>query len=310
MSNIQFDAPSAPPTSGSGSAPYTRFIKYRAGKTAAGYADIATPERAKAGFSYYDKERKETVKIGEFTACVVAVLAGVTGTVQNGDYYENYYSNLIVDTRTQRLNVRQNGVDRVLHSGLYKDIKPDLPQGVGYTQFLICYIPENKEVWAIELSTGLTTAIQTAIARACNVPASKISLFGLCELTTRFWALKFNADFVKVTKEGADYAGQGDMFFMPRISVFEVSIAKNAETCQMLASISNEVSAFVDAGQAKLNAGAVQNIEPTVATPTRTDARAAMGQNPAVSAPMPPHEPINMNVTANHRLEPEEDLPF
>lgn len=310
MSNIQFDAPSAPPASGNSTAPYTRFLKYKSGKTPENFAPLATPEMAKAGFSYYDKEAKAAVKVENFTACIVAVLSGVTGTVRDGEYYNNYYSNLISDTRTQRLNVRQNGVEKVMHSGIYKDIKPDLPQGVGYTQFLICYIPEHKDVWAIELTSGLATAIQAAIARACNVPVSKISMFNLCELTSRFWALKFNADFVKVGKEGHPHDGKGEMYFMPRIDVFEISAAKNAETCEMLASTAQEVSDFILAGQAKLSAGdSVARPEPAIAAPTRTEYRSSMEANPAVFAPFPTQEPINMNITANHGA-PDDTLPF
>lgn len=230
-------------------APYTKFFNYKSGKTPEAFAANASPEQVKAGFSYYDKEAKQVVQLSEFTGCVVAVLSGVTGTVKEGDYYQNYYSNLIFDTRSEFLSVRCFGVDRPLFSGLYKDIKPNLPQGVGYAQFLICYIPQTQETVALELTTGLQMAIVRAISEATQTPAKKINLFNLCELTTKFWCFQFTREFEKRTKDGEPYAGKGEMYFIPKINVFVVKSDKHPDLVGMLNTIAGEVRDFVSNSQ-------------------------------------------------------------
>ena len=233
----------APPSSASGSSPYDRYIDYRPGKTAPGYVDIATPERAKAGFSYWDKDLKEIVKVPEFTATVIGILSSVSGAPKDSEgRYWNYESNRVLDLRQDTIVVRLKGAQGVVARGIYKkDFWPlpkkgeqpvegrnYLPEGVGYQMSLAVFCKEAKEIWVLDVSTTLQTAIINAIAKACNVPAKKVSLFNLCTLSTRFWTLKFGPDFEQKDVKGEPYSGQGDMFFLPQITVSTVEADNTA----------------------------------------------------------------------------------
>ena len=233
----------APPSSASGTSPYERYIDYRPGKTAPGYVDIATPERAKAGFSYWDKDQKETVKVPEFTATVIGVLASVSGATKDSDgRYWNYGSNYVFDSRQDTMVVRLKGAKEVTAQGIYKkefwplpkqgeqpvEGRNYLPEGVGYQMSLAVFCKEAKEIWVLEISATLQTAIINAIAQACNIPAKKVSLFNLCTLSTRFWTLKFGPGFEQKNVKGEPYSGHGDMFFLPQITVSTVEADNTA----------------------------------------------------------------------------------
>ena len=262
MSEFQYEQPTEAPTSQS-SAPYTKYLQYKSGKTPAGFAKAATPDQVNAGFSFYDKEAKQSVKVENFTACVVAVLSGVSGTVKDGDYYNRYYSNLIFDTRTDLLSVRMFGIDKVQFSGKYADFKNALPQGVGYTLFFVAYIPELKEVVAIELTTGLQSAIVRAIAEQTGAQQSKIKLFNLNDLSTKFWCFRFSGEFEKRDNKGNDWSGTGEMYFMPKIQVLTLTTQKAAQQVEFLSGIADEVRDYVSTIQGKLR-GATTQQEPTM----------------------------------------------
>lgn len=301
MADIQFDTPTEAPTASSG-APYTRFLNYKSGKTPEAFALSALPEQVKAGFSYYDKEAKQAVKVENFTACVVAVLSGVTGTVKNGEYYDNYYSNFVFDTRTELIKVRQFGIEKVLFSGLYRDFKDALPQGVGYSQFLIAYIPELKEVVSIELTAGLSAAIQRAIAETTNTAAKKVNLFHLCDISTKFWCFKFGSEFAKRDKEGKDYSGKGEMYFMPKIQVFVVSSEKNPQFVADLDSMAVEVREYVSEGQRIMR----NKPEPPAGYDANNAQHSADPFNTADAVPFPERDLTDYETTA----KPEDPLPF
>lgn len=213
------EAPTAPPPSSTKSYPWAHRVNYKSGKTPAGFATKAMPEDVKAGFSYFDNEAKQNVTFGTFNAVVVASLAGVAGVSKDGDKYYNYYSNLVDDTRTDLLEVRMQGIAQPIASGLYSQIKQALPMGVGYTQVLICYVPEHKMFVALNLTVGLQHHLKAAIASATSTPVSKVNLFGLCELTSQYWGFRFTGGFQKVDKEGKAWTA-GEMYFMPECSAF------------------------------------------------------------------------------------------
>lgn len=292
MNDISFEQPTEAPVAAN-TAPYVRYIQYKSGKTPEAFAKNAKPEDVKAGFSYYDKEAGQSVRLDKFTACVVAVVSGVTGTVRNGDYYDNYFSNYVFDTRIQVLNVRQRGIQKVLYSGLYNDIKGGFPQGVGYTQFLIAYIVETKEVVSIELTTGLSAAIQRCIAETTGTSAKKVNLFHLCDLSTQFWCFSFLPEFEKRNKEGEAYAGKGEMYFMPKIQAFVVRAEKSPESVEMLNSIAYEVRMYIDATQERIKA--------------KTDNEEQEGQTP-VSEPQPLQQKPVTRGNASEAPFPPEDI--
>lgn len=215
--------PTTPPPAPKKSYPWNKRISYKSGKVAQAFAGKAVPEDVKAGFSYYDSDIKTNVSLESFRAVVVASLCGIAGVTKDGDRYLNYYSNLVNDTRSDLLEVRCQGIDRALHTGLYSDIKHDVPQGVGYTQVLICFIPEYDQFMSVNLTVGLQHHLKKAIATATNTPVKKINLFGLCDLTSQYWGFRFTGEFSKVDKDGAAWSGQGEMYFMPECDAFVVN---------------------------------------------------------------------------------------
>ena len=228
-------------------APWSKRIEYRSGKTPEGFAEAALPEQVKAGFTYYDKEHKATFQVTGFTASIVAILSGVSGTVPNGQRYDNYYSSLVADTRSQKLAVfLGSGDSRVtVAKGIYNDFKASLPLGVGYMKFAVVYIHETNECALMELTASFENAIKEAIAEHTGQNPAKINLFNLFELSTKYWAVRFAGQFTKRTREGGAWTGKGDMFFYPRLQAGVVL----TEKFPVLSDISNQVSQYVDAGQ-------------------------------------------------------------
>lgn len=292
MSNIQFDSPTAPPPSTSSECPWAFRVQHKSDTVAASFADMATPEQAKACISYYDKNRAEgdrVVKLSKFTAIVVATLSGVNGTTKVGDTYINYYSSLVQDTRTDRMNVWMSGLDRPVFAGLYADIKPSLPQGVSYHQALICFVPELDRLVALNLSFGLQMHLKHAIANAAGGKPEKINLFSLCELATQYWAFKFDGTFEKKNKNGEPWAS-GEMRFQPKATA--VVINQKPETqgwFDKLDALRNDVNEYLDFSQKKANEyranqNAPQTQEPSAPAPQRMDSY---------------NEPVNRNVTPN-----------
>ena len=214
----------APPPSQKKSYPWEHRVNYRSGKVAAAFAAKAVPEDVKAGFAYYDNDEKKNVQMHSFRAIIVASLSGISGVTKDaGDHYTNYWSNLVNDTRDEALEVRAQGIDRALFTGFYADIKPSLPQGVGYSQVLIAYIPEAKAFMSLNLTMGLQNHLKNSIANATGAPPKKISLFSLCDLSSQYWGFKFTGSFTKVDKDGFTYAGSGDMYFMPEVEAFVIN---------------------------------------------------------------------------------------
>lgn len=218
--NDFFETPTAEDApKGSASYPWTKFVEYKSGKTPQGFANAATPDQVNAGFSYYDKEKAETVHISKMAASIIAVLSGVQGTVPDGTRYLNYYSNLVQDTRTQMIDVRlgygENSV--VIASGIYNEFKVTLPQGVGYSKYAILYLHDTQDCVAVRLTAGLETALQEAIAAETKQKPNRVNLFDIFQITGRFWAFRFSGVFAKRTKDGEEWAGHGDMFFYPEL---------------------------------------------------------------------------------------------
>ena len=232
-------------------APWVKRIQYKSGKTPEGFADAALPEQVKAGFGYYDKEQQANFAIHGFTASIVAVLSGVSGTVPNGTRYDNYWSSLVQDTRSQKLAVfLGSGDSRVtVASGIYNDFKAGLPDGVGYMKYAVVYIHETKECALMQLTASFEGAIKEAIATKTGQNPAKINLFNLFELSTKFWAVRFSGEFTKRNRDGVAWNKKGDMFFYPLLDAGVVL----AEKFPVLAEISAQVDAYIRAGQEFFN---------------------------------------------------------
>lgn len=277
------------------SAPWAKKIMYKSGKTPEGFAETAQPVQVKAGFSYYDKEQRAEVRVQGFTASIVAMLSGVSGTVPNGQRYDNYWSSLVQDTRMQKLSVFLGGGDNrvTIASGIYNDFKAGLPDGVGYAKFAVCYLHEMGECALIELSAALENSLKEAIANQTGQNPARINLFNLFDLSTKFWAVRFSGKFTKRTREGGAWSGKGDMFFYPTLEAGVVL----TEKFPVLSEISEQVTAYVDAGQKYFSAGnkpGQQEQQPEYTAPP-----------PAQAAPSDPFFPTEEPATAE-----TEDLPF
>jgi len=207
------------------SRPYTGYLEYRSGKTPASFAAQATPDQVSAGFSYYDKDANSRIGLTAFRAIIVGQAFGVAGVTKLGDRFTNYYSNLVADTRTDPMRVFIRGINFPQYSGLYKDIKPALPQGVGFQHYLYVYIPELDDMKLISLTMALSEHIRSSIADSAsralgkNVPPSRVNMFGLCELSSAYYMLKFTGNFVKKNKENQLWNNNGEMYFLPELQV-------------------------------------------------------------------------------------------
>jgi len=313
MSN-PFEQPTAPPPSSNLESPWRFRLEYKSGKVPEGFAPSATPEQAKSGMSYYDKDLPEgqrMVKLGKFTAIILSSLSGVKGATKEGESLVNYYSNLVRNTQEDELQVWRSGVDRPLYSGLYKSFKADLPQGVNYAQVLIAYIPEIQETVAMYLTVGLQQQIKSAIAAATNTKANKINLFSLNDLSSQFWAFQFSGEFEKRDKEGNEWKC-GEMYFMPIIKA--VVMNQRAETqgwFDKLGAIQDNISAYLDAAKARMQQRhESQPAHPASPAQPRTDqystepVRTNVQASPAVQTgfdPFPSAPPVAAQ---------EDDLPF
>ena len=227
--------------------PWAKQIEYRSGKTPEGFAVAALPENVKAGFTYYDKDQKASFQVTGFTASIIAILSGVSGTVPNGQRYDNYWSSLVADTRTQKLSVfLGSGDNRVtIASGIYNDFKATLPDGVNYMKFAVVYIHETKECALMELTASFENSIKEAIAAETGQNPARINVFNLFELSSKFWAVRFSGSFTKRNRDGVAWAGKGDMFFYPELKAGVVM----AEKFPVLTDISGQVDAYIEAGQ-------------------------------------------------------------
>ena len=205
--------------------PYSGYLEYKSGKTPATFAAQATPDQVNCGFSYYDKDRNTRHSLTAFRAIIVGQAFGVAGVTKLGDRFTNYYSNLVADTRTDPMRVFIRGINFPQYSGLYKDIKPALPQGVGFQHYLCVYIPELDDMKLISLTMALSEHIRSSIADSAsralgkNVPPSRVNMFGLCELSSAYYMLKFTGGYVKKNKENAIWNNNGEMYFLPELQV-------------------------------------------------------------------------------------------
>ena len=251
-------------------------------------------------------------------------MAGVT---KLGDRFTNYYSNLVSDTRTDPMRVFIRGINFPQYSGLYKDIKPALPQGVGFQHYLCVYIPELDDMKLISLTMALSEHIRSSIADSAskalgkNVPPSRVNMFGLCDLSSAYYMLKFTGGYVKKNKENAIWNGTGEMYFLPELQVKTVNGDEQLKYLDAQADrfgnwLFNDIARNVDAynsdrkngtGQHNTSAGpsaGLSEVAPaTPAAPTASNAKQVMMQagwtEPAIEDKFPIVEPIQ-----------ESDLPF
>lgn len=251
--DFQFEKPTAEDAPKTIGKPWTLKLEYRSGKTPEAYADQATPEKAKAGFTYYRPETAEKGYMPPFKCALLGVYSGVSGAVPNGTRFDNYWSNFVKDTRTDTIRVQLGSGDNsvTIAEGIYRDFKHTLPTGVSYTKFAVVYVFATQEVATLELSASLETALKEAIAEQIGKKAQQINLFNLFELVNRFWGFGFSGGFTMRQKDGIQWVGKGDMFYYPELTAGIVT----ADKFSMLPDLARDVSDYIDATQSYFSNG-------------------------------------------------------
>jgi hypothetical protein len=306
--DFQFEKPTAEDAPKTIVKPWTVKLEYRSGKTPEAYADQATPEKAKAGFTFYRSETQQKGYLPPFKCAMLGVYSGVSGAVPNGTRFDNYWSNFVKDTRTDTIRVQLGSGDNsvTIAEGIYNEFKHTLPTGVSYTKFAVVYLFATGEVATLELSASLELALKEVIAKETGNKPGQINLFNLFELVNRFWGFGFTGRFSMRQKDGAGWTGNGDMFFYPELTAGIVT----SDMVPVLPELAQQVSDYIDATQEyfskrqKYSApAAATNPEPTQSPqPTRMEtAKAAMAAAGFVPDPTFP----TVDLTSN-----PEDLPF
>lgn len=287
-------------------------VEYKTNKTPAAYADKATPgaipsfvQNLALGFMYYDKEQGKRVSLPELTFVVLEVYAGISGYDETSG--TSYWSNRAKDTRTDELLVYAAAGSPILR-GLYADIKPSLPTAAKYTKFVRAYCVQTGSVIEIKLNASAERGMQKGIEaaeHAAGRPKFKWESVFILDLAQNdhLWGFHLNG-YRKTTKEGADYAGNGEVYFEP---VFHAGLVspdgKNRELWEKCRALQEEQRTAHELYKQRNAAKATAE----AAAPVATVQAAAATHTP--QAPYTPASgPINTNVTANHGTD--DDLPF
>jgi hypothetical protein len=263
------------PTTGS-TLPWAYQIDYKAGKTPQNYASDATPQKAGAKFYYYDKEMSEKVDFTlPATLIVCDILSGLSGTIEENGRYSNFYSNKVRDSRSEAMRLYMSGIDRPLLTGVYSAIKPTLPNGAHFQMYLLCLDVSSKKPFLLTLGATLSDQLKRAIAGRTNAKAEKVNLFGLCDISTKWWFIQMKGGFQKVTKEGTPYEGKGDLYFVPDMIAGVFHADSNPEVSAMCEEIRNTSSEYIQSTQDRI-------------WKAETTAAASSAETPAPAVAAPP----------------------
>lgn len=204
----------------------------------------------KLGFHYYDgrEDVKARKAIDKFSFVVLEVMSSVGGyrEAKDGQPSIKYFSNKILNSNTEPFALFQKGVKRPIATGFYSGKKNDndfaklvkypktpeneaanmqpgnfvkVPDGAGFNQHFICWWIEGEMIVDLKLSTMVSREIKIAISNAeltagRKVKPENVKTFQLAQ-GGAFWGFEVVA-FKKVTKDGADYVGKGEMFLVPK----------------------------------------------------------------------------------------------
>lgn len=252
-----FEQPSETITSKNGvQSPIKFWVDYRPGKIPQQFAKQFNPlSDEKIGFSYWDKEAAQKMKLENWTGWFLGLFSQVGGTVQQGSTWVNYNTNLVADTRTDIMSLRAQGGTELVR-GTYQEVKawlnnnPELT-GVKYQKIMVLYIDELQCVCAFHLSQKFEAGLRAAVAVASNTIPSKINLFNLGVLTSETWGFKFSNEFKPVDREGEDYAGKGELSFSPVLTAGVIKInGAHADKFNMLSDLTSLTTLYVEGAQA------------------------------------------------------------
>jgi len=193
----------------------------------------------KLGFSYWDKDQGLRVHLGDkFTFVVLEVYSQISGQKEIGPKtFERYYSNKVKDSRSEPFAIFRQGDKprKPIEKGLYQDLKGDekkgipsrIPKGCSFHLVFVVYWLEGNRLLNLKGSVMVSNQIKEAIVAAergtgRSKKTSDVSLFGLAD-TGSLWGFQFKT-YRRVTKEGDEYKGSGDCYFVPD---FYAGVVKN-----------------------------------------------------------------------------------
>lgn len=274
-------------------------ITYRAGKTPEHYAKQTEQnkevEEGRLGFRFYDKDLQSNVFLQAFTFIVLDVYAGVSGFEEGADRNTSYWSNRVKDTRKEEMIVWRSGQDGAFMRGLYAGKKSDtepatvggkpLPKAAKYTKFAKVFCIQLNRVCEIELSQGVERAMQRAVAKSTGAEDkwNKVWTLGLAD-NDHIWGFSLTG-YRRVTKQGDDYAGKGELFFEPVFHCGIVNPSLRPDEHKKYVEMQNAEKALHEQYKAKNAAVTASEVEPSSGPTAYAD------------------QPIRTNITARH--EPE-----
>jgi hypothetical protein len=287
--------------------PWKYQLDYKAGKTPAAtlkmlqkenpekYANGPSADMAGAKFHFYDKEITSKVDFDlPATLIICDVYSGIGGTAQIDEKYSNFFSTKVRDSRNEPMTLWQSGIQRPLMTGIYSQIKADLPKGAHFQLYLLCLDTTSKKPFLLTLTSTLQEQLKRAISDRTSAKPDKINLFGLCDISTKWWYIQMNGQFEKVNEKGLPYPGEGDMYFAPVMKAGVFHADSNPEASAMCEEIRNTSSEYIQSTQDR-----IWKAETTVAAP------AAEAPAPAVTAP-----PMNWPAAPPVVEQVPDDLPF
>lgn len=284
-------------------------VQYKAHKTPKAYAAMANETtiseailEGHLGFLYYSKEEKRNVPIPDFTFIVLEVYAGISGF--NEKTKTSYWSNRVLNSATEEMIVFESGPQKIT-SGLYQTIKPSLPEGANYAKFVKAYCIQLDRVVEIQLTKSSERGMQKAVSAAesaagRNTDWKKVFILGLAR-NDHFWGFHLKG-YLKETREGEVYAGEGELYFAPDFRAGIVNPVKSPDLYAKCVSLQNAERAAHERYKEKYRSEQEPTSAPQTAFPTTA-------QTPPISNR---HE--NGFPTVEMVTEPEagsfDDLPF
>lgn len=213
-----FEKPSKEDLGGAAPKPWKHIVDYAAGKTPEQFVTDGLManllEKGKLGFSFWDKKLDTDVRFTDLMFYHLATFWQIRGEVfdAGGKKTVEYWSNYVLDSRTEEFTVYSSGQRGPIAKGLYEEIRKRLPKGAERTVLMAIYEPFHDEIMLLPLPYLLSQGIKASMAGAYDTSPSKISLFGIPE--DSFWGFRHKG-YGQVSKSAEQYAGKGDMFFMP-----------------------------------------------------------------------------------------------
>ena len=264
MSNFpqRGDTPASAPVGSS--APWSKRINYKAGKTPGAYAAMATPEISKCQFSYYDHESSERVGIFNFTFVPLANVATVDGAEKVGETYRNWKANFVKNTKHDILVVRSEKEVKI--KGIYLEFKPQLPDGVKFAKYVIGFSEELGGIVAIKLTTMIEASMRTSVAKIFGKKPDAMSMYKIVEDESQMWAFEFTGTFSRCNQKGEPHPGDDktDLFFSPDADAFAIRPdGANAGFFAEMQAVRKQISEYLDAAQDRIKAGQDDNDKST-----------------------------------------------